>query len=115
ERIAPEELWVYDFRTNQRFTLRERPLKRADLDPFVAAYKPAHQRHTREESERFRRFSYAELVARDKLNLDIFWLKGDDHIDPDSLPPPEEVAEEIIENLELALERFRSVAAALAK
>ena len=115
ERIATEELWVYDFRTNQRFTLRERPLKRADLDPFVAAYQPSHLRHTREESERFRRFGYAELAARDKLNLDIFWLKGDNHIDPDSLPPPDEVAEEIIENLEVALERFRRAAAALAK
>jgi len=115
ERIATEELWVYDFRTDQRFTLRERPLKRADLDGFVAAYRPSHLRHKREESERFRRFSYAELVARDKLNLDIFWLKGAGHIDPDSLPPPEEVAEEIIENLELALEKFRRVAAALAR
>jgi type I restriction enzyme M protein len=115
ERIATEELWVYDFRTDQRFTLRERPLKRADLDGFVSAYKPSHLRHKREETERFRRFTYAELAARDKLNLDIFWLKGAGHIDPDSLPPPDEVAEEIIENLEVALASFRRVAAALAK
>jgi type I restriction enzyme M protein len=107
-------LWVYDFRTNQRFTLRERPLGRADLDDFVAAYRPNHQRHTREDGERFRRFSYEELAARDKLNLDIFWLKDDGHIDPDSLPPPDEVAAEIVENLEAALERFRKVAAELA-
>ncbi|MEQ1718215.1 MAG: class I SAM-dependent DNA methyltransferase, partial [Hyphomicrobium sp.] len=77
ERVATEALWVYDFRTNQRFTLRERPLKRADLDDFVAAHRPNHLRHTREDSERFRRFSYEELAARDKLNLDIFWLKDD--------------------------------------
>lgn len=114
ERIATEELWVYDFRTNQRFTLRERPLGRADLDDFVAAYRPNHKRHTRENGERFRRFSYEELAARDKLNLDIFWLKDDGHIDPDSLPPPDEVAAEIVENLEAALESFRKVAAELA-
>ena len=114
ERIATEALWVYDFRTNQRFTLRERPLKRADLDDFVAAYRPNHLRHTREDSERFRRFGDEELAARDKLNLDIFWLKDDGHIDPDSLPPPDEVAAEIVENLEAALERFRKVAAELA-
>lgn len=113
ERIATEELWVYDFRTNHRFTLRARPLKRADLDDFVAAYRPNHLRHTREESERFKRFSYEELSSRDKLNLDIFWLKDDGHIDPDSLPPPDEVAAEIVENLEAALERFRRVAAQL--
>jgi type I restriction enzyme M protein len=114
ERIATQELWVYDFRTNQRFTLRERPLKRADLDDFVACYQPAHRRHQRQETERFHRFGYEELAARDKLNLDIFWLKDDGHIDPDSLPPPDEVAAEIVENLVLALEKFRSVAAALA-
>ncbi|MFN3470810.1 MAG: SAM-dependent DNA methyltransferase, partial [Novosphingobium sp.] len=76
--------------------------------------RPNHLRHTREVSERFRRFSYEELAARDKLNLDIFWLKEDGHIDPDSLPPPDEVAAEIVENLEAALERFRKVAAELA-
>jgi type I restriction enzyme M protein len=115
ERIATEALWVYDFRTNQRFTLRERPLKRPELDDFVAAYRPNHLRHTREESERFRRFGYEELARRDKLNLDIFWLKDEGHIDPDSLPPPDEVAAEIVENLEAALERFRKVAAELAR
>ena len=114
ERVATEDLWVYDFRTNYRFTLRERPLQRADLDDFVECYRPNHIRHTREESERFRKFSYADLAARDKLNLDIFWLKDDGHIDPDSLPPPDEVAAEIVENLEAALERFRKVAAELA-
>lgn len=113
EGVATEALWVYDFRTNQRFTLRERPLKRPDLDDFVAAYRSGRQ-HEREESERFKRFAYEDLAKRDKLNLDIFWLKDDGHIDPDSLPPPDEVAAEIVENLELALEKFRKVAAALA-
>lgn len=115
ERIATQALWVYDLRTNQRFTLRERPLTRADLDDFVACYQPHHRRHLREETERFRRFAYEELDARDKLNLDIFWLKDDGHIDPDSLPPPDEVAAEIVENLETALEKFRKVALELAK
>lgn len=86
---------------------------RADLDDFVSAYKSGRQ-HERKESERFKRFAYDDLAKRDKLNLDISWLKDDDHIDPDSLPPPEEVAAEIVANLELALEKFRNVAAALA-
>ncbi len=115
EHIATKDLWVYDLRTNQRFTLRERPLKRVDLDDFVACYQPAHRRHLREETERFHRFAYEDLAARDKFNLDIFWLKDDGHVDPDSLPPPEEVAAEIVENLELALEKFRKVALELAK
>ncbi len=113
EHIATKDLWVYDFRTNQNFTLRERPLRRADLDDFVACYQSALGPHMRKATERFRKFSYDELAARDKLNLDIFWLKDDGHIDPDSLPPPDVVAAEIVENLELALEKFRKVAAEL--
>ena len=113
DRVNTEALWVYDFRTNMNFTLRERPLKRADLEEFVAAFRPWHKRHEREESERFRRFGYVELVARDKVNLDISWLKDASATDPDSLPPPAEVAAEIVESLELALEKFRAVAARL--
>ena len=106
------DLWIYDLRTNQRFTLKERPMTRADLDDFVACYKSG-RRHERAETERFRRFAHAELVARDKINLDIFWLKDDTLDDPDRLPPPEEIAAEIVESLEAALGRFRKVALSL--
>ena len=108
--IVTKALWVYDLRTNQRFTLRERPLKRADLDDLVAVYGERHHRHERQETERFKRFSYDELAKRDKLNLDLFWLKDANATDPDSLPPPAELAAEIVDSLELALEKFRSVA-----
>jgi type I restriction enzyme M protein len=113
ESRGTEALWIYDFRTNQNFTLRERPLKRAELDDFVACYRPGAL-HTRTESKRFRRFAYDELVKRDKINLDIFWLRDASVDDPDSLPPPDEVAAEIVEDLETALEKFRAVAAQLA-
>ena len=106
------ELWIYDLRTNQHFTLKKKPLARADLDDFVAGYAAAN-RARRQESERLRRFAVDELLARDKLNLDIFWLKDDSLEDVDSLPPPDEIAAEIIENLEEALEAFRAVTAEL--
>jgi type I restriction enzyme M protein len=105
-------LWIYDLRTNQRFTLKERPMTRADLDDFVACYKSG-RRHERAETDHFRHFAHAELVARDKVNLDIFWLKDDTLDDPDLLPPPDEIAAEIVENLEAALDRFRKVAVSL--
>src|SRR5579871_2751564 len=114
EKANTKELWIYDLRTNQRFTLKERPMVRADLDDFVACY-AAGPRAKRRESERFRRFAHADLIGRDKVNLDIFWLKDDALDDPDLLPPPEEVAAEIVENLETALERFRRVANALGR
>ena len=110
ERIATEALWVYDFRTNMNFTLRERQLRRADLDPFVAAFGKWRSRATRQESERFHRFAYADLARRDKLNLDITWLKDASATDPNTLPAPAEVAAEIVESLERALEKFRNVA-----
>jgi len=107
-----KDLWIYDLRTNQRFTLKERPMVRADLDDFVACYK-SERRHERAETDRFRRFAHTELVARDKVNLDIFWLKDDTLDDPDLLPPPDEIAAEIVENLEVALDRFRKIALSL--
>lgn len=105
-------LWIYDFRTNKSFTLKERPLKRSDLDDFIASYASGN-RQKRKENERFRRFDYEMLVKRDKTNLDIFWLKDDSLDDPDLLASPDEIAAEIVESLEAALDRFRKVAASL--
>ena len=42
-----KDLWIYDLRTNQRFTLKERPMTRADLDDFVACYKSARRARAR--------------------------------------------------------------------
>ena len=112
ETPCTRKVWIYDFRTNQSFTLKQRPLRREDLDDFVACYRPAN-RHARKETERFRAFPYEELIARDKANLDIFWLKDESLEDADSLPAPSVLAAEIIENLEAALEQFREVATAL--
>jgi type I restriction enzyme M protein len=103
------ELWIYDFRTNVHFTLKTNPLKSADLDDFVQCFKE------RQETERFRRFSYDDLTRRDKLNLDLFWLKDDSLQDLDHLPAPEVIAAEIVENLQAALEQFTMVAEALGK
>ena len=108
--VATQDLWVYDLRTNQRFTLRERPLRRAHLDDFVAAYRTKNTMHERAEGERFKRYTYEELARRDRLNLDLYWLKDANATDPDSLPPPAEIAAEIVDSLELALDKFRLVA-----
>ncbi len=107
------KLWVYDFRTNQHFTLKQRQLRRADLDEFVECYAPGLPRDGREESERFQSFTYDELIARDKANLDITWLRDDSLEDLDNLPAPEVIAREIVEDLTAALAEFEAVAAAL--
>jgi type I restriction enzyme M protein len=66
------------------------------------------------QTERFKRFDVNELLKRDKLNLDIFWLKDESLDDVDSLPSPDVIAAEIVENLQAALEAFQSVADDLA-
>ena len=65
------------------------------------------------ESERFKSFTYDELIARDKANLDITWLKDDSLEDLDNLPAPEIIAREIVEDLTAALVEFEAVASAL--
>jgi type I restriction enzyme M protein len=101
-------LWVYDFRTNQHFTQKQNPLQREHLQDFVDCYK-AGERNKRKESERFKKFTYDELIARDKTNLDIFWLKDDSLEDAANLPAPDVLAREIIEELEAAIGEMQAV------
>ncbi|MBW8485962.1 class I SAM-dependent DNA methyltransferase [Actinomadura parmotrematis] len=107
------KLWVYDFRTGQHFTLKQNRLTREHLQDFVDSYRPGEPRESRQESERFKPFSYDELMARDKVNLDITWLKDPSLEDADSLLPPEVIAREIVEDLTAALTEFTAIAEAL--
>ena len=97
------ELWIYDLRPNIHKTLKQKPLPSAALADFITCYQ------TRKETDRFRRFPYQDLIARDKLNLDIFWLKDDSLTDLENLPDPQTLAAEILDNLEAALEHFRNI------
>ncbi len=116
-----KKLWIFDLRTNMHFTLKTNPLKRADLDEFVRLFNPAN-RHDRKPTwgeaapdGRWRAYTYDELAARDKVSLDIFWLKDQSLTDSDNLPPPDVIAQEIVEDLEAALEQFRLIAADLSE
>ena len=109
-------LWVYDLRTNKHFTLKMKPLRRADLDDFVECYRP-DERHKRKETwspandgGRWRAFEYDELAKRDKLNLDLLWLRDRALEDSESLPEPEVLAAEIVDDLHAALEAFQAIA-----
>ena len=91
-------------------------MKRADLDEFVRLYNPAN-RHDRaptwsaaQPEGRWRAYDQAELLARDKASLDIFWLRDESLADSDNLPPPDVIAQEIVDDLEAALEQFRLIA-----
>jgi type I restriction enzyme M protein len=89
------------------FTLKTRPMQYEDLQDFIKCYSPEN-RFGRQESERFRAFAYDELLRRDKVSLDIFWLKDESLEDSEKLPAPDILARDIAENLESALEQFSS-------
>jgi type I restriction enzyme M protein len=109
EKPWTQKLWIYDLRTNLHFTLKENTLKRGDLDDFVACFNRKN-RSDRKETERFKSFTYAELTKRDKLNLDIFWLKDEALEESANLPAPEVIAADITADLEAALEQFATIA-----
>ena len=101
--VQTKELWVYDYRTNVHKTLKTKRLTGEDFRDFVECYR------ARQETDRFRKFTYEEVARRDKLNMDIFWLKDDSLEDLENLPDPDVLSSEIVENLEAALEHFRGV------
>jgi len=111
-----KEVWIYDFRTNVHFTLKKNPLNFEDLQDFISCYNPEN-RHLRKETwhpesnpdGRWRKFSYNDIINRDKTSLDITWIKDKSLADLDNLPDPDELANEIIENLEACLESFRGL------
>jgi len=72
-------------------------------------------RHKRQETDRFKPFTYEDLLKRDKVNLDIFWLKDDALEDSANLPAPEIITQDITDDLEAALEQFATIAEDLKK
>jgi len=87
-------------------------MKRGNLDEFVECYQPRN-RGERKETERFKSYTYEELMARDKVNLDLIWLKDNSLEDAANLPAPEVIAREIMENLESALTEFSAIVESL--
>jgi type I restriction enzyme M protein len=111
-----KEVWYYDYRTNIHHTLKQKPMRFEHLAEFIECYRPKnrHKRKATWNAEnnpegRWRKYTYDELIARDKTSLDVFWLKDKGLTDLDNLPEPDTLAEEIIENLEAGLASFRAV------
>ncbi|WP_404439013.1 N-6 DNA methylase [Stutzerimonas chloritidismutans] len=114
------EVWFYDYRTNVHHTLKKKPLRFEDLQDFISCYSPVNRQNRQEtwhETEnpegRWRKYGIDQILARDKTSLDIFWLKDKTLADLDNLPEPDDLAEEIIENIEAGLASFREVLAGL--
>lgn len=110
-----KEVWIYDFRTNIHFTLKQNPMTDADLEDFIKCYNPENRfdrKETYSEDNpegRFRKFAVEDILERDKTSLDIFWIKDKSLADLDNLPSPDVLADDIIENLQSALESFENL------
>ena len=110
-----KDVWIYDFRTNMHFTLKKHPMTYEDLEDFIQCYHPEN-RYERAETwstenpdGRWRKYSVEDILARDKTSLDIFWIKDKALADLDNLPEPDVLADDIIENLQSALECFEEL------
>ena len=110
-----KEVWVYDYRTNVHHTLKKKTMQLEDLQDFIDCYGQANRNDRKETwteenpQGRWRKFSYEEIISRDKTNLDIFWLKDKSLADLDNLPDPDILASEIIENIEAGLHSFKEI------
>ena len=115
EKPWTQQVWYYDLRTNTHFTLKVNPLTRTDLDEFVTCFNPANRFErmpTWSEDNpdgRWRAYTYDELLARDKVSLDIFWLRDESLEDTANLPDPDTIAAEIIEDLQAGLVQFQEI------
>jgi len=108
EEAHTDEVWYYDLRTNKHFTLKQNPITYEDFEDFIECYKPGN-REAREETERFKKYDYEDLIERDNVSLDITWLQDDSLQDVEELPEPEVLANDITENLQAALDQFERV------
>jgi type I restriction enzyme M protein len=90
------------------FTPKNNPLKYANLYDFVSCYNRAN-RQQREQTRRFKPFSYNEITARDRTDMDITWLKDKYSIERDNLADPETIAGDIVQNLKAALDGFDKI------
>lgn len=113
--MQTKDIWIYDLRTNVHFTLKQHPMTDADMLDYIECYNPANRYERRETwSEenpdgRWRRFSAEEILKRDKTSLDIFWIKDKSLTDLESLPNPDVLAADIIDNLQSALDGFNEL------
>ena len=77
------EIWFYDLRSDMPSFGKTNPLKESHFDEFIECYKDGDlsartETYSAENPNgRWRKFTYEEILARDKTSLDITWMKSD--------------------------------------
>ncbi|TKC01406.1 type I restriction-modification system subunit M [Pedobacter cryotolerans] len=117
-----KEIWFYDYRTNVHHTLKKHQLQYEHLKDFINSYHLADRNKSNDVwneidniTGRWRSYNYEDIISREKSNFDITWLKDDNVIDLNSLPEPDILAQEIVDDLEGALNSFRDIVKSLTR
>jgi len=107
-----QSIWFYDYRTNIQHSFRKNPLQSDCLAEFVSCYHAKNRSQCKaawgvqNPTGRWKKIDYTEIMARDKCNLDVIWLKDNTRIDPDTLPHPTKIVGDVVDELTLTLKKF---------
>jgi len=110
-----QSIWFYDYRTNIQHSFRKNPIQSDCLAEFISCYHAKNRSQCnatwsiRNPTGRWKKIDYAEIMARDKCNLDVVWLKDNTRIDPDTLPHPTKIVEDVVDELSVTLEKFSTI------
>lgn len=105
-----KEVWYYDYRTDVKHTLATNPIQRHHLDEFVACYKNRVETYSEENPNgRWRKYSFDELIARDKTSLDITWIRAGEETVDYSLAELMSIMEEKATNIAEAMSKLKEI------
>jgi type I restriction enzyme M protein len=106
---ATQEMWIYNLRSSRSYSLRQNPIQTEDLADFVECYS-SDDRTKRRESDRFRRYSYDDIVRRNRTSLDVQWSHANETRVKDT---PQALMAEILDDLKEAMQEFEAAQAEL--
>ncbi len=110
-----KDVWIYDLRSNMPSFGKTNPLTRSHFDEFVECYCAGHmedrkQTWSEENPEgRWRKYTYQEILDRDKTSLDITWIRSGDSVDERTLAELLDEIEEKASNINNAVEALKSL------
>lgn len=97
-----QKLWVYDMRTNNNFTPKDNPIKDLDFVDFIKCFNSKNILN-RKKTKRFRAFDIKKILNHDHTSLDFQpWIKDKSFLEYERLPPPKKIANQILNDLEIA-------------
>ena len=102
-----EQIWVYDLRSDKRFSLKTKPLQREDLKEFVTLFRAGFQSDVHvagsQAASRLRSFGTAQILSTPDCRLDLAWDDPFMQQRTPGLARLEEISRLVTEDLQRAL------------